>query len=72
MKIKKVSMLYVDYLGMRKTVELTPEQVKDISKMSYKEAVKRLAFACRDYSKKYWVTGFINDKEVCHFQWAEV
>ena len=67
-EIKSVKMSYTNYLGITKDVILDDEQVEKLNKFSYKDNVKRLSNACRSYANNYWVTGYINNKEVCHYQ----
>jgi len=67
-KIKSVKMSYTNYLGITKDVLLDDNQVKQLNKFTYDDNVKRLSNACKSYTQNYWVTGYINDKKVCHYQ----
>lgn len=73
MTYKRIHIEFTDYLGIKKTTELNEDQIKNfVTGKPKQEVVKRLDNACKHYSKKYWVSGFINDKKVCSYQWAEL
>jgi len=71
--IKSIRVELTDFLGIKKIVELEPEQIKQLNKkFTVKENIKRLIMACKDYSNNYWATGYINNHKVCWFQWNQL
>ena len=72
-KIKSINIELTDYRGFKKYVKLEPEQIKEInSQYTVKESIKRLKSACMNYSKDYWVTGYMNNHKIAQYQWAEL
>ena len=68
-QIKNMKMSYTNYLGITKDIVLNDNQIEQLNKkFTYEDNVKRLSSACKSYTNNYWVTGYINNKEVCHYQ----
>ena len=73
MTYKRIHIEYINYLGIKNTTDLTKDQIsKFVSGKPHKEIVKRLDNACAHYANKYWVSGYINDKKVCWYQWNQI
>jgi len=70
--MKTVTFKYVNYLGLTKTIEHTPDQIKEMNKIDRKELIKRLQASCNHYAKSgYWTFYYIDGKEVAKAQSAD-
>lgn len=71
--IKSVKVELTNFLGLKKTIELEPEQIEQLNKQyTLKENIKRLQAACKSYSNEYWATGYINNHKICWYQWNQL
>ena len=67
--LKNVKVELTNYLGITKTINLEPEQIRILNeRFTLKENLKKLKLVCRDYSNNYWVKGYVNGHLLCKFQ----